>query len=199
MLFIIGKIAAPNEPLNPHESTIDNEIKLSSSQDTTILKMSDTSIVVSNSSQNELDTPFQVLDSNIVSDIAINEDEVDTNNYPKDSRITESPSTNYKTTESDLNMNSNDLEISTPTSYSTSINTYQTNYSTPVSFYSNNRNSYYSTNTNPNHVLVEGYQKSNGKYVEQHIRTAPNSTILDNFSTYPNHNPYTGQIGTRRK
>ncbi|MFT0714635.1 hypothetical protein [Flagellimonas lutimaris] len=55
---------------------------------------------------------------------------------------------------------------------------------------------FYSTNTNPNHVKVDGYYKSNGTYVEPYMRTAPNSTIIDNFSTSPNLNPYTGKIGT---
>lgn len=55
---------------------------------------------------------------------------------------------------------------------------------------------YYSTNTNPNHVQVDGYYKKDGTYVESYMRTAPNSTIIDNFSTSPNLNPYTGKIGT---
>lgn len=49
---------------------------------------------------------------------------------------------------------------------------------------------------NPNHVYVNGYTKSNGTYVQGHYRTAPNYTINDNFSTYPNVNPYTGKQGT---
>lgn len=52
--------------------------------------------------------------------------------------------------------------------------------------------------TNSNHVYVNGYTKSNGTYVNGYTRTAPNSTINDNFSTYPNTNPYTGQTGTIR-
>jgi len=54
----------------------------------------------------------------------------------------------------------------------------------------------YSTNTNPNHVQVDGHFRSNGTYVEPYMRTAPNTTIIDNFSTHPNLNPYTGEIGT---
>lgn len=50
--------------------------------------------------------------------------------------------------------------------------------------------------TNSNHVWVDGYYKSDGTYVEGHYRTAPNNTINDNFSTYPNYNPYTGKQGT---
>lgn len=78
------------------------------------------------------------------------------------------------------------------------------NYDIPTSYYttpnisvpSSSINSFYSTNTNPNHVQVDGYYKSNGTYVEPYTRTAPNTTIRDNFSTSPNLNPYTGKIGT---
>lgn len=49
--------------------------------------------------------------------------------------------------------------------------------------------------TNPNHVRVNGYYKSNGTYVQPHYRTAPNSTNRDNFSTIGNTNPYTGVSG----
>ena len=51
------------------------------------------------------------------------------------------------------------------------------------------------TQTNPNHVRVEGYYRSNGTYVKPHYRTAPNSTNRDNFSTLGNVNPYTGKSG----
>lgn len=50
---------------------------------------------------------------------------------------------------------------------------------------------------NSRSVYVNGYYKSNGTYVEGHYRTAPNNTINDNYSTYPNVNPYTGVQGTR--
>ncbi len=49
--------------------------------------------------------------------------------------------------------------------------------------------------TNPNHVYVSGYYRSNGTYVKPHYRTAPNNTNRDNFSTRGNINPYTGQPG----
>jgi hypothetical protein len=45
-------------------------------------------------------------------------------------------------------------------------------------------------------VYVNGYYKSNGTYVQSHYRTAPNSTINDNWSTYSNVNPHTGEVGT---
>lgn len=47
------------------------------------------------------------------------------------------------------------------------------------------------------HVYVNGYYRSNGTYVQPHYRTAPNNTVRDNWSTYPNVNPYNGQTGTR--
>ncbi len=46
-------------------------------------------------------------------------------------------------------------------------------------------------------VYVSGYLKSNGTYVEPHYRTSPNSTKIDNWSTSPNVNPYTGVQGTK--
>lgn len=52
-----------------------------------------------------------------------------------------------------------------------------------------------SAQVNSNHVYVSGYYRSNGTYVKGHYRTAPNSTNKDNFSTYGNYNPYTGESG----
>ncbi len=49
--------------------------------------------------------------------------------------------------------------------------------------------------TNPNHVWVSGYYRSNGTFVSGHYRTAPNHTNADNFSTQGNTNPYTGKKG----
>ena len=49
---------------------------------------------------------------------------------------------------------------------------------------------------NPNSTYVNSYTKSNGTYVQGYYRTTPNTTINDNYSTYPNVNPYTGQQGT---
>ncbi|WAC02955.1 hypothetical protein N7U66_04820 [Lacinutrix neustonica] len=48
---------------------------------------------------------------------------------------------------------------------------------------------------NPNHVLVNGYTRSDGTVVKPYYRTAPNSTNIDNFSTRGNTNPYTGEAG----
>lgn len=85
-----------------------------------------------------------------------------------------------------------------------SRNDYTKSYDLPITYYttpsvpsiSSYPSSFYSTNTNPSHVQVDGYYNSNGTYVEPYVRTAPNSTIRDNFSTSPNLNPYTGSIGT---
>ena len=44
-------------------------------------------------------------------------------------------------------------------------------------------------------VYVNGYTRSDGTYVSGHYRSAPNSTINDNFSTEGNVNPYTGKEG----
>ena len=45
-------------------------------------------------------------------------------------------------------------------------------------------------------VSVKGYYKSNGTYVQPHVRSSPNGTTADNWSTIGNVNPYTGQKGT---
>jgi hypothetical protein len=49
--------------------------------------------------------------------------------------------------------------------------------------------------TNPKHIWVNGYTTSGGTYVDGYYRTAPNSTVNDNFSTIGNTNPYTGEAG----
>jgi hypothetical protein len=46
-------------------------------------------------------------------------------------------------------------------------------------------------------VPVSGYLRSNGTYVMPSHRTSPNSTRLDNWSSKPNVNPYTGKQGTK--
>lgn len=40
-------------------------------------------------------------------------------------------------------------------------------------------------------VAVKGYYRKNGTYVQPHVRTAPNSTITDNYSYRGNYNPNT--------
>lgn len=46
-------------------------------------------------------------------------------------------------------------------------------------------------------TYVGGYLRSDGTYVEPHMRSDPNETVLDNWSTKGNINPYTGEEGTR--
>jgi hypothetical protein len=47
-------------------------------------------------------------------------------------------------------------------------------------------------------VHVSGYYRSNGTYVQPHWRSDPDGNPHNNWSTYPNVNPYTGKRGTRR-
>jgi hypothetical protein len=44
---------------------------------------------------------------------------------------------------------------------------------------------------------VRGYFRSNGTYVAPHFRSHPDHNFYNNWSTYPNINPYTGQMGMR--
>lgn len=52
---------------------------------------------------------------------------------------------------------------------------------------------------NYNTTTVSGYSRSNGTYVQSHVRTMPNTTNWDNFSTKGNYNPFTGSTGYRAK
>lgn len=45
-------------------------------------------------------------------------------------------------------------------------------------------------------VYVAPHVTRDGTYVPGHMRSAPNSTTLDNWSTKPNVNPYNGRQGT---
>lgn len=47
-------------------------------------------------------------------------------------------------------------------------------------------------------VYVKGYFRSNGTYVQPHYRSNPDGNFYNNWSTYPNINPYTGVQGTKR-
>ena len=49
-----------------------------------------------------------------------------------------------------------------------------------------------------NPVHVEGYQNSQGTYVQPYRRTRPDNTRWNNYGTEGNTNPYTGRQGTRR-
>jgi len=47
-------------------------------------------------------------------------------------------------------------------------------------------------------VYVKGHFRSDGTYVQPHMRSAPDSSYNNNWSTQPNVNPYTGQQGTQQ-
>jgi len=47
-------------------------------------------------------------------------------------------------------------------------------------------------------VYVRGYYRSNGTYVQPHYRSNSDGNFYNNWSTYPNVNPYTGAVGTKR-
>jgi hypothetical protein len=46
-------------------------------------------------------------------------------------------------------------------------------------------------------VSVKGYFRKDGTYVAPHMRSAPNATASDNWSSKGNVNPYTGKPGTK--
>lgn len=48
-------------------------------------------------------------------------------------------------------------------------------------------------------VWVDGYTRSNGTYVDGYVRTRPNTTNLDNYSTSGNYNPFTNIEGSRAR
>lgn len=48
-----------------------------------------------------------------------------------------------------------------------------------------------------NTITTSGYYRSNGTYVAPAVKTAPDNTNTNNFSTKGNTNPYTGSSGTR--
>lgn len=45
-------------------------------------------------------------------------------------------------------------------------------------------------------VHVRGYYRKNGTYVAPYVRSSPNSSRTDNYSSRGNYNPYTGRQGT---
>ena len=48
-------------------------------------------------------------------------------------------------------------------------------------------------------VYVQGYYRNDGTYVQPHYRSSPDSSRNNNWSVYPNINPYTGQRGPTGK
>jgi len=59
--------------------------------------------------------------------------------------------------------------------------------------------SYPSTTTNSSVRYQSGYIKSNGTYVQPHVKTNVNRTNHDNFSSKDNYNMYNGTTGSRAK
>src|SRR5574344_1569092 len=51
-------------------------------------------------------------------------------------------------------------------------------------------------NVNTSTRYQNGYTRKDGTYVTGHMKTTSNVTNLDNYSTRPNVNPYTGTIGS---
>ena len=47
-------------------------------------------------------------------------------------------------------------------------------------------------------TMVNGYYKSNGTYVQPHMRSSPDGFSSNNWTTQGNVNPYTGSHGTRQ-
>jgi len=45
-------------------------------------------------------------------------------------------------------------------------------------------------------VRVDGYIRRDGTYVSPSVRTVPNNSRFDNYSTQGNFNPHTGKSGT---
>lgn len=57
---------------------------------------------------------------------------------------------------------------------------------------------YHTPRVYTSHVVpIRGYIKRDGTYVMPSHRTSPNATRLDNWSSKPNINPYTGKLGTK--
>lgn len=47
-------------------------------------------------------------------------------------------------------------------------------------------------------VAVKGYYRKDGTYVRPHMRSDPDGNFNNNWSSYGNVNPYTGEIGTKK-
>jgi hypothetical protein len=55
----------------------------------------------------------------------------------------------------------------------------------------------YGTGSNSNSHYVRPHIQRDGDFVGGHYRTNPNNSTLDNYSTRPNYNPYSGRTGRR--
>lgn len=52
------------------------------------------------------------------------------------------------------------------------------------------------SNAHAANTRVKGYNKQNGTYVQPYVKTSPNATRIDNYSTKGNANTYSGRSGT---
>jgi len=73
------------------------------------------------------------------------------------------------------------------------VNDYHSSYSAPSVSYN------IPSTVNFNTTTVSSYTRSNGTYVPSHVRTMPNNTNWDNYSTKGNTNPFTGSTGHRAR
>ncbi len=55
----------------------------------------------------------------------------------------------------------------------------------------------YGTGSKSESNYVHGYSKKDGTYVEPYHRTTRDATKNNNYSTYPNYNPWNGETGKR--
>ena len=93
-----------------------------------------------------------------------------------------------------------DSELASIARVVTSYNSSSVSYNVPSVSYSVPSVTYSVPSTvNYNTTTVSGYTRSNGTYVNSHVRTMPNNTNWDNFSTKGNSNPYTGSTGYRAR
>lgn len=85
-------------------------------------------------------------------------------------------------------------------SYSSSYSLPSVSYSVPSVSYSVPSVTYSVPSTvNYNTISVSGYSRNDGVYVDSYVRTMPNNTNWDNFSTKGNTNPFTGSTGYRAR
>ena len=73
------------------------------------------------------------------------------------------------------------------------VNDYHSSYSAPSVSYN------IPSTVNFNTTTVSSYTRSNGTHVQSHVRTMPNNTNWDNYSTKGNYNPITGSTGYRAR
>lgn len=68
---------------------------------------------------------------------------------------------------------------------------------TPAFAHSHSSGYHASRSSRAGAVHVHGYTTRSGRYVQPHMRTAPDHTRRNNWSSRGNVNPYTGKVGTK--